>query len=61
MNSQRHLRIVEPTPPQARRRYETRIVISAARNPIGRSRAFHLTESDVELLIAVAMRMEGRA
>jgi hypothetical protein len=43
------------------RRYETRIVVSAERLPIGRSRAFRLTESDVELLIAAATRMERRA
>jgi hypothetical protein len=61
MNGQRHLRLVEPAPPQARRRYETRIVVSAARLPIGRSRTFRLTESDVELLIDAAMRLERRA
>ena len=62
MNGQRHhLRLVEPPRPQAIRRYETRIVVSSARTPIGRSRTFSLAESDVELLIAVAMRMERRA
>ena len=61
MTSHQHLRLVEPSPPQPRRRYETRIVVSAARLPIGRSRAFRLTESDVELLIAAATRMERRA
>jgi hypothetical protein len=61
MNSQRHLRLIPaPPPPRPRRRYETRIVVSAERLPIGRSRAFRLTESDVELLIAAAMRMEAR-
>jgi hypothetical protein len=55
-----NLRLVPPEP-QPRRRYETRIVISSARMPIGRSRAFHLTESDAELLIDAAMRMERRA
>jgi hypothetical protein len=58
---ERHLRLVEPTPPQPRRRYETRIAVSSARSPIGRTRVFRLTESDVELLIAAAMRMERRA
>jgi hypothetical protein len=40
-----HLRLVmrEPEP---RRRYETRIVVSSARTPIGRTRTFRLTESD---------------
>lgn len=61
MNGQRHLRLVEPPRPQARRRYETRIVVSSPRLPIGRSRAFHLAESDVELLIAAAIRMAARA
>jgi hypothetical protein len=62
MNGQRYLRLVEPPhpPPQARRRIEVRIV-SSARMPIGRSRTFRLTESDVALLIAAAMRMEARA
>ena len=54
------LRLV-PMEPQPRRRYETRIVVSSARMPIGRSRTFRLTESDVELLIAAATRMERRA
>jgi hypothetical protein len=54
-----HLRLV-PREPQARRRYETRIVVSAARLPIGRSQAFRLTESDVELLITAAMRLEAQ-
>jgi hypothetical protein len=61
MNSERHLRLVEPPPPQPRRRYETRIVVSSARMPIGRSRTFRLTESDVEFLIDAAMRLERRA
>lgn len=59
MNGQRHLRIVEP-PQQARRRYETRIVVSSPRMPIGRIRVFRLTESDVELLITAAERLEAR-
>jgi hypothetical protein len=59
MNGQRHLRLIEPPRPQARR-YETRIVISQPRRPIGRSRVFRLTESDVELLITAAMRLERR-
>jgi hypothetical protein len=59
MTGSQHLRLVEP-PPQPRRRYETRIVVSAARLPIGRSRAFRLSENDIELLIAAAMRLEAR-
>ena len=61
MNGHHQLRLVEPPRPQARRRYETRIVVSSPRMPIGRSRIFRLTESDVELLITAAMRMERRA
>jgi hypothetical protein len=61
MNGQRHLRLVEPPPPQARRRYETRIVVSSARMPFGRSRTFRLAESDLEQLINVATRLERRA
>jgi hypothetical protein len=61
MNGQRHLRLVEPPPPQARRlyeTYETRIVVSSAR--LGRSRTFRLTESDIDELIAHAERLERR-
>jgi hypothetical protein len=61
MNCQRHLRLVEPPPPQVRRRYETRIVVSAARMPIGRTRPFRLSEGDLERLIAHAERLEARA
>jgi hypothetical protein len=52
-----YLRLVQREP-QPRRRYETRIVVSSARMPIGRSRTFRLTESDVERLLEAAMRME---
>ncbi len=55
-----HLHLV-PREPQPRRRYETRIVVSSARMPIGRTRTFRLTERDVELLIDAAVRMERRA
>jgi hypothetical protein len=61
LNGQRHLRLVEPPPPQARRRYETRIVVSSPRLPIGRSRVFRLAESDIDELIAIATRMERRS
>jgi len=61
MNGQRHLRLVEPPPPQARRRHEARIVVSSARMPIGRSRTFRLTHDELDKLIDVAMRMEQRA
>jgi hypothetical protein len=54
-----HLQLV-PAPPPRPRRLDVRIVVSAPRLPIGRSRAFRLTESDIELLIAAAMRLEAR-
>ncbi len=53
------LRLVASSPRP--RRLEVRINAIEARYPYGRSRSFHLTESDVELLIAAAMRMEMRA
>jgi hypothetical protein len=46
--------------PQPRRRYETRIVVSSARTPIGRSQVFNLSERNVEQLIDVALRLERR-
>ena len=52
-----YLRLVQREP-QPRRRYETRIVGSSARLPIGRSRVFRLAESDIDELIAIATRME---
>jgi hypothetical protein len=55
-----HLRLVPPVP-SPRCRYETRIVVSAVCLPIGRSRVFRLAESDIDDLIAVALRMEARA
>ena len=47
--------------PQPRRRYETRIVVSSAHMPVGRSRTFRLTHDDLDELIAVALRMERMA
>ncbi|PNE10330.1 MAG: hypothetical protein CR217_14890 [Beijerinckiaceae bacterium] len=62
MNGQRHhLRLVPPAPPPRPRRINVRIVVSSARMPIGRSRVFRLAESDIDDLIAVAMRMEARS
>ena len=55
-----HLHLVEPLPPQARHRYETRIVVSSARMPYGRSRAFHLTPNKLDELIEIAERLEAR-
>jgi hypothetical protein len=53
----RHLRLVAPRPQP---RYEVRIAVSAARTPVGRSRTFHLAESDIDELIAIALRLEAR-
>jgi hypothetical protein len=58
--SRSHLRLVPPTPPPRPRRLDVQISATDGRSPFGRSRAFRLTESDVELLIAAAMRMEAR-
>ena len=56
-----HLRLVPPAPPpRPRRLVEVRISAFDRRTPIGRSRAFRLTKSDVDELIAAAMRMEAR-
>jgi hypothetical protein len=61
-NPPRHLRLVRPSPPpRPRPRYETRIVVSLPRMPVGRSRTFHLSENDIELLVEAAMRLERRA
>jgi hypothetical protein len=61
MNGQRHLRLVEPPSPRRPQRIEVRISAADGRSAFGRSRAFRLAESDVELLVAAAMRMEARA
>jgi hypothetical protein len=55
-----HLRLIPAPPPPRPRRHEARIVVSAARLPIGRSRVFRLAESDIDELIAIATRIERR-
>ena len=55
-----HLRLVPPAPPPRPRRIEVRISARDGTAPYGRSRPFRLTENDVEILIAAAMRMEAR-
>jgi hypothetical protein len=55
-----HLQLISRDP-QPRHRYEVRIAVSATRMPVGRSRAFRLTESDIQLLVETARRMEARA
>jgi hypothetical protein len=59
----RHLRLVHAPPPprpRPRRRLAVRINVLDGRAPYGRSRAFDLSESDVQLLIAAAIRLEAR-
>jgi len=55
-----HLHLVPAPPPPRPRRHEARIVVSAARLPILRSRIFSLAERDIDELIAHAERMERR-
>jgi hypothetical protein len=54
------LRLIPPSPSPRPRRLDVRISASDGRVPYGRSRAFHLTESDIQLLLEAAMRMEAR-
>jgi hypothetical protein len=56
-----HLQLVSAPPPLRLGRHEVRIVVSAARLPIGRTRVFRLAESDIDELTAIATRMERRA
>jgi hypothetical protein len=59
--AQNVVRLVPRSPtPRSRHRYEVRIAVAAARTPVARSRVFRLSESDVELLIAAATRLEAR-
>ncbi|PNE11329.1 MAG: hypothetical protein CR217_09315 [Beijerinckiaceae bacterium] len=55
-----YLRVVAPTPPPRPRRLEVRISAADGRAPYGRSRPFRLTHDDLDELIAVALRIEGR-
>jgi hypothetical protein len=54
-----HLRLVPPEP-QPRRRLAVRINVLDRRQAFGRAGPFRLTESDVNELIAVALRLEAR-
>jgi hypothetical protein len=54
-----NLRLVAAAP-APRRCLSVRINVLDGRSSFGRSRAFHLTHDDLDELIDVAMRMEGR-
>jgi hypothetical protein len=58
---QRRLRLVEKTPLAPRRCLSVRINVLDGRSAFGRSRAFRLTHDDLDELINVATRLEGRA
>ena len=53
------LRLV-PREPQPRRRLAVRISVLDGRAAFGRSRVFHLSERDIDELVAIAARMEAR-
>jgi hypothetical protein len=56
-----HLRLVPPpSPPRPRRRLAVQISVLDGHSPFGRAGPFRLTESDVNELIAVAIRLERR-
>jgi hypothetical protein len=55
------LRLVPPPSLPRPRRFEVRIAVADGRSPYGRSRVFRLAHDDLDELIAVAIRMEGRA
>jgi hypothetical protein len=54
------LRLVPPAPPPRPRRLEIRISAADHRTPYGHTRPIRLTHDDLDELIAVAVRMEGR-
>ena len=54
------LRVVPPPAPPRPRRIDVRIAASDGRSPIGRTRALRLSRDDLDALIDVALRMEGR-
>jgi hypothetical protein len=59
--SRARLRLVQPARPPRPRHYAVRLSVSAgsdAREPLGRSRAIHLSRDDIDELIAIALRME---
>ena len=54
-----HLRLIPPAP-AARCRLAVQINVRDGRSAFGRSCTFRLTHDELDELIAVAMRMEGR-
>ena len=56
-----HLRLIPAPPPSRPRRLEIRIVAADGRSPIGRSRAFRITEDNLRQLIDHAFRMDARS
>ena len=52
-----HLRLVEQ-PPQPRRRLSVRVSVLNGRSAFGQSRVLHLSERDIDELVAHAERME---
>lgn len=55
-----HLRLVPPSPPPRPGRIEVWISGADKRTPIGRTRPFRLSDSDLERLITHAERLEAR-
>lgn len=55
------IKVLRLVPPPRPRRIEVRFAAADARAPIGRTRIFRLTESDLERLIDHAVRLESRA
>jgi hypothetical protein len=56
----RHLRLVPPSPPPRPGGLEVRFHVFDGRAPFGLAGPFRLSESDVDELIAIAVRMERR-
>ncbi len=53
------LRLVQPAPPPRPRRIDIRISAFHGRSPIGRSRAFYLSDRGLDALIMHAARLEA--
>jgi hypothetical protein len=55
-----HLRLVPPPSPPRPRRLEVRIAAADGRSPVGRTRAFRLSENNLAQLIDIAEWLESR-